>query len=207
MICCPGEGEILFPPLSHLEVVGSPHTEQHDGKPVVVLRIKVNINQKAQVIEEILSQRKQTIVAIAENVMKEVAFDVKLISDAPCSQPKLQEALKGLKRRDAEWFNADSNFKSTLENLLSLKEETVFDFVMEHYRRRDRRRDTEWLSSSFDIKDALDSLFACGLSRNQNAVPRLGNPKEADKPFSKVNTTSLSLKYTKKTVDSFSACR
>ncbi len=73
----------MFPPLSHLEVVGSPHTELYNGKPVVVVSINVNINQKAQVIEEILSQRKQTIVGIAENVMKEVAFDLKLISDAP----------------------------------------------------------------------------------------------------------------------------
>jgi hypothetical protein len=125
----------LFTPLTHLEVVGSPRIEQHDGKDVVVLRVKVNINQKAQVIEEMLSQRKQTIVGIAENVMREGAFDLKLIADTPCPQPKLQEALESLKGRDAEWFNADSKFKEALGTLLSLKEETVFDFVEEHFGR------------------------------------------------------------------------
>ncbi len=158
-MCLPGEGELLFTPLTHLEVVGSPHIEKHDGKAVVVLCVKVNINQKAQVIEEILSQRKQTIVGIAENVMKEVVFDLKLISDAPCPQPKLQEALKSLKGKDNEWFNNDSNLKESLGTLLSLKEETVFDFVENHFRIQGHSSDT---GERFpDIKnDVVSWLFS-----------------------------------------------
>ncbi len=153
----------MFPPLSHLEVVGSPHTEQHDGKPVVVLRIKVNINQKSQVIEEILSQRKQTMVGIAESIMKEVEFDLKLISDAPCPQLELHRELTTLKRRDAAWFNTDSNLKVSLEALLSLKEATVSDYVVNHYRASN-------IARSFDIKTAVDSLFACGVIPTRNSA-------------------------------------
>jgi hypothetical protein len=129
-MCVTGEGELLFPPLSHLEVIGNPHIERHEGKPVVVLEIKVNINQKAQVIEEMLSQRKQTIAGIAENIMKEVIFDAKIVSDDPCPQPKLQRALEKVKKRDPEWFNVDSNLKESLGNLLALKEKTIYDFVV-----------------------------------------------------------------------------
>ena len=152
----------MFPPLSHLEVVGNPHTEQHDGKPVVVLSIKVNINQKAQVIEEILGQRKQTIIGIADNVMKEVIFDLKLVSDAQCSQEKLQEELNVLKKRDAEWFNVDSNFKESLGILLSLKEETIFDFVSKHF--------TQEYANNFDLKDTLNDWFS--LNPTKNAAPK-----------------------------------
>ena len=49
-----GEGELLFPPLSHLEVVDSPKVEMRDKRPVIVVAVKVDINQKAMVIEEIL---------------------------------------------------------------------------------------------------------------------------------------------------------
>jgi hypothetical protein len=95
----------------------------------VVISIRVNINQKSLVIEEILSQRKQTIAAIAENLMKEVKFDVKLISDSVCSLAGLQVELDIMKRRDPRWFNADSNFKLALGRFLDLKEDAVSNFV------------------------------------------------------------------------------
>ena len=67
-----GEGELLFPPLSHLEVVGEPRLKEHAGQRVVVVRVKININQKSLTIEEMLRQRKRTVVAVGEGLAKEM---------------------------------------------------------------------------------------------------------------------------------------
>ena len=152
---------------------------------MVVVVVKPNINQKAQLIEEILNQRKQTIIGIAENVKKEVMFDVKLVSDAPCSQKKLQNALLSVKERDAEWFNVDSNFKESLGNLLALKEETISDFVVENF----QSRDTDWLIQGSDFKDALDSLLC--LKPANTAVTAL-NSDQVEHASGKVNMHSFS---------------
>jgi hypothetical protein len=71
----PGEGEILFPPLSHLEVIGYPKVEIRNNVPVLVVSVKVNINQKAMTIDEILRRRKHMVTSLIEGVENEIAFD------------------------------------------------------------------------------------------------------------------------------------
>jgi hypothetical protein len=126
-----GEAEMLFPPLSHLEVVGNPTIEQFDGKPVAVFTIRVNVNQKARTIEEMLSQRQQTAVTFTENVAKELTFDVRLISNADSSaaQASLKKLLVAYKARDPGWFNSDVNLQGALAMVLTAKEEAVTAFV------------------------------------------------------------------------------
>ncbi len=128
---CSGEEELLFPPLSNLEVVGNPTVEKFDGTPVAVFGIRVNINQKGRIIEEILSQRKQTAIAFAENVVKELKFDVKLVSNSDSTQARagLDGMIVSMKGRDHEWFNSDVNLKNTLGDVLAAKENAVTAFV------------------------------------------------------------------------------
>ncbi len=80
--------------------------EKFNGKPVVVFIIRVNINQKARTIEEVLSQRKQTAVTFTANVTKELTFDVKLISNADSASArvglKLKELLATYKKKRAQ---------------------------------------------------------------------------------------------------------
>jgi hypothetical protein len=98
---------------------------------VVVFSIKLNINQKAQTIEEILSHRKQTAITFADNVSKEFIFDVKLISnsDSSSSRAGLNELLAFMKQQDPVWFNSDVNLKNILGRVLEAKEEAVSAFV------------------------------------------------------------------------------
>ncbi len=126
-----GEAELLFPPLSHLEVVGNPTIEKFDGKPVVVFTIRVNINQKARTIEEILSQRKQTAISFTKNVAKELIFDVKLISNSDSSTARacLGNLLASFKEQSPVWFNSDVNLQRALTDVLQAKKKAVFDFV------------------------------------------------------------------------------
>jgi hypothetical protein len=131
MFCCSGEAELLFPPLSHLEVVGNPTIEKFDGKPVAVFTIRVNINQKACTIEEILSQRKQTAITFTENVARELTFDVKLISnsDSSFARAPLMKLLVSFKAHNPEWFNSDVNLQRALGTVLQAKQKAVSDFV------------------------------------------------------------------------------
>ena len=133
---CAGEEELLFPPLSHLEVLGNPTIEKFDGKPVTVFGIRVNINQKARIIEEILSQRKQTAIAFTENVAKELTFDVKLISnsDSSFARSGLNQMLMCMEVMDHEWFNSDVNLKNKLGDVLTAKQNAVSAFVEQSLR-------------------------------------------------------------------------
>ena len=131
----PGEGEFLFPPLSHLEVVGNVRVEKYEHKPVLIVSVKVNINQKARIIEEILSQRQQTILAIGDGLSREIRFDLQFVSAEPCNLAKLSEHLQNERKRDATWFNKDANFVAALEKLLDLKLEVVEDFVKKTFPR------------------------------------------------------------------------
>ena len=64
----PAEVELLYPLLSHLELVGEPTVQLYDwqGKQqqVLVIRVKITVNQKNMTVEEVLSQRKQIVLDI-----------------------------------------------------------------------------------------------------------------------------------------------
>ena len=124
-----GEGEMLFPPLSHLEVVGSPKVEMHDNKPVIVVRIKVNINPKTMTLEEILGRRKQTVRAIGEGIINDVDFDLKLVSKNPRPTAQLKQRISVYTDSEAVFFNNDSFFQRTLDEILKLKKTTYISYV------------------------------------------------------------------------------
>ena len=124
-----GEGEMLFPPLSHLEVVGNPRVELHNSKPVLKVSIKVSINPKIMIIDEMLGRRKQTVQAIGDGVINDADFDLKLVSENPWPAAELREQFHIITKRNAEWFNNDENFQTVLDSILKLKKETYIDFV------------------------------------------------------------------------------
>ncbi|EKX31219.1 hypothetical protein GUITHDRAFT_122574 [Guillardia theta CCMP2712] len=73
----PGEDEILYPPLSYLEVVGKPRVELvkyalEEGKVVQLLvRVvptKISTNSSCSTIEDMISRRKNLYVAVMRNV-------------------------------------------------------------------------------------------------------------------------------------------
>ena len=123
---------MLFPPLSHLEVVGSPKLEMYNNKPVLVVSIKVNINQKAGTIEEILGRRKATMMSIGEGVINDVDFDLTIVSNRlntsealtnfkKTIMPDFKATLYNIVDHHAEWFNTDNNLKLAMESIFYLK--------------------------------------------------------------------------------------
>lgn len=115
-----GEGELLFAPLTNLERMGNPWVKMHNDKPVVVMSVKVNSNQKSLRIEEILGSRKKTILAFVDNIAREIRFDLQLVSKNPFDELnfKNQPEFEVIKTKNEEWFNEDTNFKSALEIVL-----------------------------------------------------------------------------------------
>ena len=130
-----GEGELLFPPLSHLEVVGNPKVVKFNDKPVVVVSVKVNVNQKALTIEDMLRQRQRSIRTVGENLAKEIVFDLQLVSDEPCDWyvRTLRDHMKEeVAEKDPTWFNTDSNLKAALDKVLALKQTIIREFVKDN---------------------------------------------------------------------------
>jgi hypothetical protein len=139
---------VLFPPLCHLEVVGIPAVVMLDKKQVLVMPIKVNLNQKLMTIEEILGRRKQIALSIGFGVINDVDFDMRLISRTIAQETgqsdsigenlknvikeikaDVKEELKKTEGRDAEWFNNDDNLNTALKGFQELKKKACMKFI------------------------------------------------------------------------------
>ena len=129
-----GEGELLFTPLAHLEVIGNPRVEEHDSKPVLVVSIKVNINQKSKTLEEILGLRKQTIITAGENLKKEILFDFKLVSEKQCDLSDFSNNFNLLIKHDPVWFNSGVVFIDAMKKLIEYKEKCISRNYKKHVR-------------------------------------------------------------------------
>jgi hypothetical protein len=86
-----GEGEILFGPLSFLEVVGLPHFEIFEGKELVVIHVKININLKAQTIEDMIQKRQQMHNASFDFLVDSVRKDIMKIAEDGNAESRLKK--------------------------------------------------------------------------------------------------------------------
>ena len=51
----PGEEEVVMPPLSNLEVIGAPYLTRLDGKIILIVPLRVNVNIKSKTMGELIS--------------------------------------------------------------------------------------------------------------------------------------------------------
>jgi ankyrin repeat protein len=80
----PGEGELLFGPLSNLEALDTRlemYEEPTGGetKRVITVSLKINTNLKALTIEEMISKRKKMMINILQNLREEIIFDLTIL--------------------------------------------------------------------------------------------------------------------------------
>ena len=78
----PGEAEILFPPLTFLEVVGEPRVEGG----IIVFPLRANINLKGLTLEQLEERRKGLHLAMAMNLLEELTVEA-ANRLAVCTQP------------------------------------------------------------------------------------------------------------------------
>jgi len=140
----PAEAEILFPPLTCLEVVGQPRVENS----VVIFTLQANKNLKGLTLEQLEERRKQLHMGMAKNLGEELFIEsAKALSAAdqqtsvgtnPGMKPDLKNKLSEYAEPDkirveyddmlvqhekipANDFNDDSKYKGFLNELLQAK--------------------------------------------------------------------------------------
>jgi hypothetical protein len=139
-----GEDEVLFPPLSNLEVVDEPWVEAVEQGQILVVPVKINTNLKAQTIQQTIESRKRQAADLARRCIAEVISEFRKQQERAekthdnaverRQQLKLPEnieeqegmqaliAYQGeLEKRSAEWFNYDNNLKDCWNTLLHMK--------------------------------------------------------------------------------------
>jgi len=140
----PGEEEMLYPPLSYLELIKQPQIRVLEGKAVRVLPLKINSNMTCSTIEEILARRKQLFIALLENILDEIERDLTKIMESPALQERLARASfdktweghvklrqsiskecramhNVYKQKDVSWYNDDNNYNFALDQATMLK--------------------------------------------------------------------------------------
>ena len=119
----PHEQEILFAPLTGLEVQG---TRVEGSVLVVVLRLTVNL--QAPTIEQVISKRRRAIADTCMNLAAELRNEMATSPEwagvsehADAAQSVLREMLSHLYARDAEEYNDDDVFADTMQAAVKAK--------------------------------------------------------------------------------------
>ena len=66
-----GEEEILYAPLTYLEVIAPPQLELHGGKELSVVRLQMTVNQKTATVEQVERSRCVFLEELANNLVWE----------------------------------------------------------------------------------------------------------------------------------------
>jgi ankyrin repeat protein len=134
----PNERELLFGPLSNLEVVDRPRVECFNGKSVFVIPLDININLKSQTIEEMIGKRKNMLLSLIKNMKTEFDFEICLITgkderDFNNLDQQFEIGMKETECRDVEWFNSDHNFSLELQNIIEWKRIMLYNHLQFYY--------------------------------------------------------------------------
>mmetsp|Transcript_13701 Transcript_13701/g.31604 ORF Transcript_13701/g.31604 Transcript_13701/m.31604 type:complete len:911 (-) Transcript_13701:444-3176(-) len=72
----PAENEILYPPLSNLEIIGPLRTELIESKEVIMISVRVNVNLKSTKREYVEGKRKHLYLQSLDYVIQEIERDL-----------------------------------------------------------------------------------------------------------------------------------
>mmetsp|Transcript_38330 Transcript_38330/g.120666 ORF Transcript_38330/g.120666 Transcript_38330/m.120666 type:complete len:1644 (-) Transcript_38330:81-5012(-) len=149
----PDEDEILFPPLSFLEVVGQPRVEGGPASvPIRIIPLKINANVTCSTIEEIVEKRKQLHMALLTNTMNEAIGELNSIFASERVEARLthapydrmqdghhkikasiltecQELMDFYAKSPPSWFNDDENYAKAMLQASKLKQMALGKFV------------------------------------------------------------------------------
>ena len=63
-----GEKEFCYAPLTHLQLVGTPRLEQHNGKTLSIVRLRLTVNQRSKTVEQAERARKDFLKQLASSL-------------------------------------------------------------------------------------------------------------------------------------------
>ena len=105
----PHEREVLLPPLTGLEALGS----DVEGDMLVV-HSKLSLNLSAQTLEEVLSRRRKMLMDMARGIELEVREALSERLTVPAIQILKNALLYGPLNHTPEWYNDDDNFAKVM---------------------------------------------------------------------------------------------
>ena len=111
----PTDREILFAPLTGLEVASAPRVEAGD---IMVIPLRLSCNLHDQTIEQVVGKMKHTAISL-------IAQQRELLSAAQAPKAclaRLDSEADALRRRDAGWFNTTANFQAAVTDALNARE-------------------------------------------------------------------------------------
>jgi len=120
----PTEKEILFPPLTSLEVVGNPRI---DGR-VTVFTLRPNINTKIQTVDELVAKSKKMHLDSIEFLFEEAKnavfpFNCSLLF--PDYTEEIKSHLDAMQLLPVEWYNSQENYRNAVNAGLAFFEGTI----------------------------------------------------------------------------------
>lgn len=129
----PAEKEVLFPPMSNLEVLGMPRLETFNGRSIMVLSIRANVSLRNATREELQAKRKAVFLPSLTNIVQEIERELDLIvsSGQPRSEALLecrfwvketvmknvQSLVAQYEARAPGWFQVDQHYHSVHPSL------------------------------------------------------------------------------------------
>ncbi|KAJ1477514.1 ankyrin repeat-containing domain protein [Baffinella frigidus] len=148
-----GEKEILYPPMSYLEVTGETRMEAGPGGKVTrVVSLSVNANQTCGTIEAMLGSRRGLHVAMLENYLLEIDGELEARLDSEEVKQRLahdrfatsndhhrtmvlaiskevERVVDTHKARDAAWYNEnDGHYENAIKEAMQLKKMALGKF-------------------------------------------------------------------------------
>jgi len=157
----PMESEILYPPMSYLEVDGRTRVETiEDGRMVRVIPLEVNANVFSSTIDQIVTRRKSLHISTVEHTIHEIRNALAELLEGGDTQERLltcpytarglhhvnlagsivREAEYTLEqhrdKRSAEWYNDERNYDSAVKEAMELMPAALrkFQFWIENPR-------------------------------------------------------------------------
>lgn len=128
----PGEDEVLLTPMSNLEVIGVPRVEMVSAKQVLIFSLRLNVNLRSPMKEELEARRKlYHMTALANNLLeaeRDLRQQVKALAKGAEGAVQKEGAVvmshilgecrdlvRAHGRRDPAWFNNDVQYRQAIE--------------------------------------------------------------------------------------------
>ena len=110
----PNEEEVLYAPLTALDVVGQPQIERVDGGDIVIIKLRISCNQADM---GAVGRTKQLFLKMTRNVLQELHQN-----GAPaCALATLQTLLSESEDKSDSVFDRSDEFQTATNNLMELK--------------------------------------------------------------------------------------
>ena len=120
----PMENEVVFPPCTHLEVLGQPRVV--DG--AIVTKLRVNINLRILTVDEIVAKSRTEFLHMLDWYMEEVrtaALDFVPTAVLPTWLDDLNVFKESMEKKDGASFNQHEFYRRAVDEALDLKEGSI----------------------------------------------------------------------------------